>query len=934
MDPDNPETHNNLGNVLEKIDRMDEAVAHCRRAVSLRPDFAEAHNNLGVALNGMGRFAEGDEEFVRAVDLRPDFTEARFNHAVTRLLLGDFAEGWKAYESRFDRADWTHIHPHRYPLPRWRGEPFAGRRLYVHDEQGFGDTIQFMRYLPRVKSLGGTVIFETRPPMIPLLAGLDGVDELVVRPAAAKPAVACDLVVSLMSLAGIFQTGADTVPASIPYLETDGKRTSRWRRVVGEAGFRVGLVWAGSPNHEQDRRRSCALDAFAPLADIPGVHLFGLQKGAGPQNAHAAGILRENLGDGFDDFADTAAAVESLDLVISVDTAVAHLAGAMGKEVWTLLPYIPDWRWGLTGDRSAWYPQMTLFRQQTPGDWAGVMAQVAHILGRRVVEATGGDALSEDAASLDERFKRAARLHRDGRTRAAEALCREILLAGPCHGNTLNLAAILAQGRGATDEALDLMDRAVAAMPENPRMHGNRGRILVKNNDHGAAALAFQRAVDLAPEDTGLAMDLARSLAADGRPGSAESVCRRLIEWDPGHTEALNLLGTVLGRTGRGDEAMGVFDRVLAVDPASADAWTNKGALLHARGRLGPAMDAFDRALASVPEHADARFNRAQVRLLTGDFTRGWADYDARFEKPVWRRLYPGLDPDQRWQGEQVQGSRLFVLDEQGLGDTLQFVRYLPEVKQRCEQVVLCTARPLIPIFETFSGLHAVVAKGEGGAVPGDGDRFVHLLSLPGIFQTTTETIPAPVPYLFADPDLAARWKGRMPGEGLRVGLVWAGNPGHANDGNRSVPFQTLCPLLSLSGIRYFGLQKGEGEDRVSTISGNLQFANLGKDFCDFSDTAAALANLDLVITVDTAVAHLAGAMGIPVWVMLPYVPDWRWMLERSDSPWYPTMRLFRQPAPGDWDSVVRGMTLALGRQVQAWGKIDCLADGQRQKEN
>jgi tetratricopeptide (TPR) repeat protein len=909
LEPDNPETCNNLGNLMEKRGDAEQAVAYCQKAISLRPGFAEAHNNLGVALNTAGRFARGDAAFARAVALRPDFTEARFNHAVSRLLLGDFAVGWEAYESRFERDGWTHIHPYRYPQPRWRGEPFAGRRLYVHDEQGFGDTIQFVRYLPRVKALGGDVILETRPPLGPLLDAIDGIDRLVVRPESGAPAAACDLVVPLMSLPGIFDTDARTIPAEIPYLHADPGKAAAWKETIGERGVRVGLVWAGSPNHEQDRRRSIPASALAGLLAMDGVRFFGLQKGAGdfPQ-----GLKLENLGDGFDDFSDTAGAVANLDLVITVDTAVAHLAGAMGRPVWTLIPFAPDWRWRLDRDDTDWYPTMRLFRQSQPGDWEAVLERVAAALKAMIGQ-----------HAPRERFHRAARLFQAGQWDDAEARCGRILADRPDHGDTLNLAAILASRRGDLDRAAALLGRAVANAPNHPGLLYNLAKVLGEKGAFTKAASVYREILSLRPEDLDAAMGLARARAGAGDPDGAVSLCREILARTPDHLPALNVMGSVLGRRGDAHGAMGIFERAIAADPASPEAWTNKGTLLHRAGRLEAAAAAFDRALAADPNHADARFNRGQMRLLAGDLSNGWSDYEARFQKPAWQRLYPGLDPDQRWRGEPLDGQRLFVMDEQGLGDTLQFVRYLPAVKERCQRVVLCTAPSLIPILENFSGIDAVVAKGEGGAGPGDGDRFVHMLSLPGIFRTTQATIPAPVPYLHADPGMTAAWREKMPADGMRVGLVWAGNPEHANDGNRSVSLETLRPLLSLSGIRCFGLQKGDGAQQASILSGDLKLTNLGPDFNDFSDTAAAVANLDLVITVDTAVAHLAGAMGCPVWVMLPGVPDWRWMLDRTDCPWYPTMRLFRQAESGDWGHVVQAMCRALQRRVRERDSTD-----------
>jgi tetratricopeptide (TPR) repeat protein len=908
--PEDPDACNNLGSLLEKMDRTTDAVACCRKAIALKPDFPEAHNNLGVALSGAGDFAQGDMHFRRAVDLRPDFTEARFNHAVTRLLLGDFSEGWRAYESRLERADWTHIHPHRYDLPRWRGEPFSGRRLYVYDEQGFGDTIQFCRYLPQVKALGGDVVFETREPLIPLFKAFEGVDAVVARPNTGKPAADCDLAVPLMSLPGIFSTDAQTIPAPIPYLRADPKKASEWQARIHGPGLRVGLVWAGSPNHEQDRRRSIPLNAFGRLLAMGGVQFYGLQTGAACDAAAdlPPGLNFRSLGRGFADFADTAGAVSHMDLVITVDTAVAHLAGAMGKPVWTLIPFAPDWRWRLAREDSPWYPAMRLFRQAAPGDWSAVIERVAAVLAD-VVRKGFSPAAGDD---VEHRFHQAARLLSRGRRAEADALCREILSFHPDHPGVLNLSAILARDRGDLGQAVAALARAAALNPDSIGLQRNLGRMLLEIGDAAGAADICGRILERQPDDDRAAMDLARAKAACGETDAAAGLCERVLARAPGHVPALNLKGTIAGRKGDVAQAMAAFALALDQDPRSAEAWTNKGALLHAQGRLDDALAAFDQALAINPKNADARFNRGQVRLMLGDFQKGWRDYEARFDKPSWRRRYPYRRPDLRWQGEPLKDSRLVVFDEQGYGDTLQFVRYLPAVKQRCREVVLCTAPALIPLLNNSAGADDLVPKQSAAAVPGKGDRWVSLLSLPRIFDTDEATIPGRTPYIFAEPDGIRHWHTRLPAEGLRVGLVWAGNPGHANDRHRSIPLSQLEALLEMPGVTWCGLQKGAGVDQLKMLPKNRQFENYGEAFADFADTAAVIAQLDLVVTVDTAVAHLAGAMGRPAWVMLPSVPDWRWLRDREDSPWYPSLRLFRRGAGEAWAPVVDRIAEAL----------------------
>lgn len=370
--------HSNLASILQHQGRLAEAIIHCERAVDLEPACAETHYNLGSALRDAGRCEEATDRNKEAIRLRPDYAEAHWNQAVVYLLRGNFREGWREYEWR-RRTDWhVSAYPHRHRKPRWNGESFAGRRLLVHCEQGIGDCIQFVRYLPLVKALGGTVIFETWRSLHGLLKECDGIDELEELSFEKETQAQFDAHVSIMDLPGIFGTEQHTIPASVPYVHADPAKVAYWRQELAGPDLRVGIVWAGSARHANDRNRSCKLDHLAPLGRIEGVRLYGLQKGEPAGQAHEASVM--NLGEQFEDFTDAAAAIESLDLIVSVDTAILHLAGAMGKPTWALLAFAPDWRWMVERTDSPWYPTMRLFRQTERGNWNSVVQTVAQEL--------------------------------------------------------------------------------------------------------------------------------------------------------------------------------------------------------------------------------------------------------------------------------------------------------------------------------------------------------------------------------------------------------------------------------------------------------------------------------------------------------------------------------------------------------------------------
>lgn len=415
ISPGTAEVHHNLANALREQQKTDEAIAHYRQALRLRPDYAKAEVNLGVALiaqgktseaierisrgvrldpefaeafNSLGaavsverRFDEALEHYAHAIRLKPDYPDAHWNRSLIWLLTGDFERGWPAYEWRWRCARTGP--PPTYREPRWDGSPLAGRSILLHAEQGLGDTLHFVRYAAAVKARGGKVVLQCQPPLKRILASCPGIDQLVGQ-SESQPRF--DVWTPLMSLPAIFGTHLQTIPAAVPYLDADPRLVEHWRReLLPLRGFRVGIAWQGSPRHPWDRHRSATLADLAFLAHVPGVQFVSLQKGektAEIQNSafgtsHSAILSLDALDESNGPFMDTAAIMRHLDLVIAVDTAVAHLAGALGVPTWLALNYSPDWRWLLDREDSPWYPTMRLFRQSQPGDWSSVFSQMA-----------------------------------------------------------------------------------------------------------------------------------------------------------------------------------------------------------------------------------------------------------------------------------------------------------------------------------------------------------------------------------------------------------------------------------------------------------------------------------------------------------------------------------------------------------------------------
>ncbi len=334
------------------------------------------------------------------------------------------------------------------------------------------------------------------------------------------------------------------------------------------------------------------------------------------------------------------------------------------------------------------------------------------------------------------------------------------------------------------------------------------------------------------------------------------------------------------------------------------DALSNLGTIHFARGDLTEAAECYEQALRLAPENGKVLCNRAYLRLLQGDFERGWRDYEARWSQPG--VTMPSLSRP-RWEGAPLAGKTIFVYAEQSLGDSIQFARYLPLVKRQGGFVLFGCQPPLVGLMSRLPAVDRIVTAGE--PLPAF-DMQVPLLSLPGLFRTTLASIPSTVPYLSADPALVRRWHAEITGhasgpDAVNVGIVWQGRHEHRGDRQRSLPLPLFEGLASIPGVRLWSLQVGVAAAQVATA--HFSIIDLGSQFNPLSleDVAAAMLNLDLVVTVDTGVAHLAGALGVPVWTLLPFMPDWRWLLDRTDSPWYPSMRLFRQRQPGAWPDVL-----------------------------
>lgn len=495
--------------------------------------------------------------------------------------------------------------------------------------------------------------------------------------------------------------------------------------------------------------------------------------------------------------------------------------------------------------------------------------------------------------------------------RAAAAL-------NPADVSVLNNLGTLLKELGQAEEAVRVLRHAVSARGDFAVGHNNLGNLLLDGGKVEEAIAEYRAAIARQPDFPEAWNNLANALKEAGRLDEAVAAYGESLRLRPGYAEALSNLGNAHLEAGRYDDAIACQRQALAAKPDFAEAWNNLANVYTALGRHGEALQAFDEAVARDPASHQARFGRGVTRLMLGDFAGGWEDYEHRWwGSHLSSKIRPPRFNYPQWDGTPPRpGQRILVYHEQGFGDTIQFARYLPMLAIRFAEVAFVCQKELARLFaNTFGGyIRVVPAEASAPVVREAFDWHAPLLSLPRAFHTTPETIPGGCPYLTPPADALAAWRRRVAAGALRVGVCWRGNPELKDNRFRSLAPAALAPWADIGGISWHNLVMNAGDGQL-TLPG---WTDLMGEVTDFADSAALIACLDLVITVDTSVAHLAGALGKPVWLLSRHAGEWRWQCDREDSPWYASMRIFRQPATGDWDSVIGAVAAELRGVVAA----------------
>ncbi len=488
-----------------------------------------------------------------------------------------------------------------------------------------------------------------------------------------------------------------------------------------------------------------------------------------------------------------------------------------------------------------------------------------------------------------------------GQIQQASNCYRRLVELQPQSAETNHQLGKMQERIGHWDAAAESYRRALAIQPESPDVLWSLARLQSNQGANAEVVESCRRALALDPTQCEILTQMANALIEMGSFGAAVEALRSALALKPDFAPAVIGLGYFFERNGDLPSAKTSYLNALKLNPQLGSAHLHLGTIHLLQGDLGKAAGYFERLLNLEPDSAEARAFLGLIHLKKGDFRQGFSEYESRWGTPYGLRFGRKLSQP-LWKGEPLEGSRILLYAEQGMGDTLQFVRYVPLVAARGAKIVLEIQARLHRLLARTPGAVEVICRGE--TLP-EFDWQCPLLSLPLALGTELSTVPAEIPYLYADPTQIGAWRQRLSGSSVRIGLVWAGNPLHPHESWRSIPLEQLAPLTRLEGATFYSLQMGAPADEVKQGGLEGRLIDLQGEQKDFADTAAIVTSLDLVISIDTSVAHLAGAMGKPVWILLCKSSDWRWMLEGEKSPWYPTARLFRQSTIGNWRDVV-----------------------------
>jgi len=976
LEPKFAETYNNLANVLREQGELEAAVAAYRQAIALNKDFVSAYSNLGGVLRDLGQLDDAMTCLKKAMELRPGEPDMHWDYALTLLKAARYPEGFAEYESRWARKQPA---PPDFSQPAWHGEPVPGKTLFIYTEQGLGDFLQYLRFLPAALARAERVVMDVFPVMAPVIPShprltlverggplpqfdthcalmslphilrYDMKDVMTERPYANPPAATIARWQARLGPANRLRIGV--VWAGNPNNKADHIRSLPLAALM--------------PLFERNDADYFLVQMGHGRRELKDIQL--------PSNV-------TDLGGEITNFGDTASIMRLIDVMITPCTSTAHLAGALCVPTWVLLSEPVDWRWLMNRDDSPWYSSARLFRQTIRGDWGGVVKQVGRALDQRLssgptrkqpqslntalvtlqsgkVDVAAGlldQILLEEPNCAPAWTLRGIVYAHGGRSSQAEQAYRHAIALVPNDADAwLNLAhslrgqkrlddAISAyrhvaeyrsdlvepwiflsdvlRDRGDFSGAVDAGKRATELGAHLTASWNNLGAALAMKGDAREAVAAFRRGLELDPNSAACLLNTVSQLEKLALTNEAIDMAERAVKALPKDGSARRALARNLRNAGRIDEARTALETWLEQQPNDNEAKQIIAAICNDQGTTQFKLGEHEASLASMREavrwHQEwpiAHYNLALLLLQTGQYTEGWQEFE-------WRLKLPHIPPHalQRpiWDGSPLKGKTVLVHWEQGFGDTLQFLRFGPLLAARGARILLEVQAPMKALCAGLTWASQVLTIGE--AYPDGIDYKISLLSLPHRLGVTFDNLPNTTPYFTPAKDRVAEWKKRLGTRNQRrVGLIWAGSPTNATEHARAPGLEAITKLWKLKNVDFVILQKGFGRKALEGVTLPKNVIDFGESLEDFADTAAVMSLLDAVISTDTSTAHVAGALGLPLWVPLHATADWRWVEKNGRCRWYPTAKLFRQGSPEDWQGPVQ----ALYEHMESWLK-------------
>ncbi|MBI9072784.1 MAG: tetratricopeptide repeat protein [Melioribacteraceae bacterium] len=933
----------NMGNSYRKLENYSEAEKAFKKALELNPTFEDAVYNLGVVKENQLKFSEALTCYEKAISLNPDNVEAHWNRAILLLLTGNYNEGWEEYEWRLKKAEFARSD---FVNEKWNGEDLNGKRIIVYSEQGIGDLFQFIRYLKLLKSEGAFVILECKKFLFPFFENLNYVD-LLVSKEDRKPEY--HYYIPLFSLLKYFPDNF----VNEPYLKVDSLLTKKWEEYFSKFNeFKIGIAWQGNRNHKDDKYRSCSFDQFKKILNLKNVQLFSLQKLSETDltnnELEKLGVI--NLDN---DFPNTAAIIANLDLVISVDTSITHLAGALGKEVWTLLSAKPDWRWQLEKSVTEWYPAMKLHRQKKLGDYDGVFDMIIKNLNFNLNTSVVNDwqtiyesgLLLFNNGNIAEAIKeieKAIELNPDNpviknNLGLIYQQNSELELAEKCFKESIeidksyvqaysNLAIIKAGKNNYTEAELILLD-ALKIDASDPELNYNLGITYYAKRKNLQAIDCFEKALHANSKYKDAYYNLALVLLSEDRVDEAETVivkaeasgvesadldfikgniCKvrenydkaieyylKSIEVNNSNIDSYINLGSAYFLNGMFDEAVTLYNEMINYNIHDERIYYSLGVINHELGKLNEAEILLNKAIQINPNNYEQHLGLAEVHLTKGNYKRGFEEYEWRLKRAEYSNRKIKM-PDSV---NELRNKKVYVFSEQGFGDIINFVFYLDELTKLNTKIIFETRPELLNFFKSNFPFMENIAE----PIEVEADYTIPLLSLPRLFFSSFNKLFFERRLLNASPLNTGKWKTEFEKElKLKIGIVWKGKSYPVHNRKRHTELENFKSIANLNNVQLYSLQIG-AEQELDDVNWLNPISN---KINDFNDTASIITCMDLIITIDSAVAHLAGAMGKETWLLLAFMPDWRWLLEKGNTEWYSSVKIFRQKERGNWDRV------------------------------